>query len=370
MFTSSTSRQLGCALAAIALLVGARCALGQNKAADERLAQFKAAGPNAALTVFPAGLMGRPHRPVGEVIALILERAGMQNLEIDAPDFPPPEKADSDALAKAFAEFVRAKPVKTEYALFAEFLGSPEKGLSEIRAVIVNRAGEIVWRDTQTPSDADFKRIEPKEPMDCCVLVVERLRPVLGLADPNRDDAPEGKLAKRWTERSGVPDKAELDAIKERQPAFKKSASTSTLLVYPALAGDEVSKESAAHLTQLISGGKLVKAIAADAGPQLEIKGNPNEQKVLWEMARGVRSFVQKNRPDTDYVLFAHYLMGKNAAGQVVVGGVHFVVCNRAGEWVIVDYQNSHHDDFNAIKPESREDCDRLVEKRLQSYCR
>jgi hypothetical protein len=227
-----------------------------------------------------------------------------------------------------------------------------------------------VWQDTQTPSDADFKRIDPKEPMDCCVLVVERLRPVLGLADPDRDNAPEGKLAKRWAEKSGVPEKAEQEAMKERQKAFKKAAASSTLLVYPALAGDEVSKESAAHLTRLISEGKLAKAAVAEAGPQLEIKGNPNEQKVLWEMARGVRTFVQGHRPEADYVLFAQYLMGKDASGQIAVGGVHFVVCNRAGEWVIVDYQNSHHDDFNTIKPKAREDCDRLVERRLQGYAR
>jgi hypothetical protein len=37
---------------------------------------------------------------------------------------------------------------------------------------------------------------------------------------------------------------------------------------------------------------------------------------------------------------------------------------------VIVDYQNDHHDDFNAIKPKSAEDGDRLVLKRLEGYCK
>jgi len=37
---------------------------------------------------------------------------------------------------------------------------------------------------------------------------------------------------------------------------------------------------------------------------------------------------------------------------------------------VIVDYQNDHHTDFNAIKPKSAEDCNRLVSKRLEGYCK
>lgn len=336
----------------------------------QSLTQFKTAGRDASLTVYPAGLVGRPMRQVGDVVALMLERAGMKNLEIDAPEFRVPDNADLAATAKAFGEFVKANPPKTDYALFADFLGSHEKGFEEVRMVIANRQGETVWQDRQTPSDADFKKINPKEPMQCCVLVVERIRPILGLDDPTRDAAPEGKLAKRWAEKTGVPEKAEQDALQERQQAFKKAAATATLLVYPARAGDEVSKDSAKHLATLFNEAKLTKASATDIGPQLEIKGNMNEQKVLWDMARGVREFVQGHRPDADYVLYADYLMGKNAAGKVEVGGVHFAVCDREGRWVIVDFQNSHHGDFNAIGPKSREDCDQLVLKRLTGYCR
>jgi hypothetical protein len=95
-----------------------------------------------------------------------------------------------------------------------------------------------------------------------------------------------------------------------------------------------------------------------------------NEQKVLWDMARGVREFVQAHRPDADYVLYAHYLMGKDASGKTAVGGVHFVICDREGRWVVVDFQNDHHGDFNAVNPKSREDCDQLVARRLKTYCR
>jgi hypothetical protein len=47
-------------------------------------------------------------------------------------------------------------------------------------------------------------------------------------------------------------------------------------------------------------------------------------------------------------------------------GYVHFVVCDRAGEWVLVDFQNSHHPDYQALKPTSAEACRALVAKRLE----
>jgi hypothetical protein len=158
--------------------------------------------------------------------------------------------------------------------------------------------------------------------------------------------------------------------MQERRQAFKMAAAKATLAVYPARAGDEVSKDSATHLAKLLSEAKLTKAGAAEQGPQLEIMGNMNEQKVLWDMARGVREFVQAHRPDADYVLYAHYLMGKDASGKTAVGGVHFVICDREGRWVVVDFQNDHHGDFNAVNPKSREDCDQLVARRLKTYCR
>ncbi len=90
-----------------------------------------------------------------------------------------------------------------------------------------------------------------------------------------------------------------------------------------------------------------------------------NEQKILWDMAHAFREHVQAHPPEADYALFADYLM----MGKDTVGSVHFAVCDRKGQLVIVDYQNDHHDDFKAIKPKSAEDCDRLVLKRLEGYC-
>jgi len=201
--------------------------------------------------------------------------------------------------------------------------------------------------------------------MDCCQLIVLRLRPVLGLGDMQDDNAPPGKIAERWRKSSGVPDKAELAAIEERGAAFRKAAADVTMVVYPAHAGDVFSPESAMALAALINDKALTRATASEDGPRFEIARNPNEQKVLWSMARQFSEYIQKNPPEADYALFADYLMGRKA-----VGGVHFAICNRLGELVVVDFQNSHWPDFQSIDPRSREDCDRLVLKRLEEYCR
>jgi hypothetical protein len=47
------------------------------------------------------------------------------------------------------------------------------------------------------------------------------------------------------------------------------------------------------------------------------------------------------------------------------VGAVHFVVCEKSGDWVLVDFQNSTHEDFQRISPKNVEDCDRLAVERL-----
>ena len=356
---------IGNPLSAIAMLALAFCAVPGHAQETRLLKQFKSAGRDASLTVLPVRLGDRLFPQVGEVVGMFLERGGMKNLEIGSEEFRPPEKATLAETGKALGEFVKAHPSKTAYTLFADFLVSPEHQFVEVRGVIVDQEGGIVWQDHQTGDDADFKRIGPKEPMQCCILLVERLRPVLGLDDPMRAGANESKLAERWQKKTGVADKAEKAAMEKREQAFKKAAAEATLLIYPARAGDEMSKASATYLAELVNQAKLAKATAADVGPPIKVRREMNEQKTLWDMARAFREQVQKQPPDADYVLFADYLIGKNA-----VGAVHFAICDRHGELVVVDFQNNHHDDFNAIKPKSREDCDRLVVKRLKKYCR
>jgi hypothetical protein len=44
------------------------------------------------------------------------------------------------------------------------------------------------------------------------------------------------------------------------------------------------------------------------------------------------------------------------------------VICTGKGEWVVADFQNSHHEDFQSIAPAGVTDCDKLVAKRLAGY--
>jgi len=75
---------------------------------------------------------------------------------------------------------------------------------------------------------------------------------------------------------------------------------------------------------------------------------------------------MKRNRANSDYVLFTDYWFAPSGE----VWAVHFVVCDRAGDWVIVVLQNSHQEDFQRLNPKTLEDCDRLVLERLKNKLR
>jgi len=325
------------------------------------LKQFNAAGRNASITVLPVGLAGHPNKKVGEVIGMLLERRGMEHLEVGSDEFKPPADADLAQAGTALGAFVKGHPIKTDFALFADVLATPERKITEIRILVVDRTGDVVWSDRQTLTDADFKRISPTEPMQCCVLVTERLATVLNLGAPDAK-ADKGRIVRNWEKNTGLPTDAERAAMAERLASFKKVAKTTRLTVYPIMGGGKADAAGAENLANLIKAAGLNGAIASKAGPLPKTVSDMNEQKVLWSMARSVREAVRQSPPDTDYVLFAEYLMGDKS-----VGAVHFVVCDRQGEWVLVDYQNSHLDDFQAVHPKDRAEADRLVVRRLKS---
>jgi len=326
-------------------------------------------GAEASLTIFPVVLPGGARKDAAEVLALFLEKAGMQNLATADAEFRLPEEAAFDQAAALFGEFVRAHPIATEWALYAEFVGSSRPPrVEEIRAVVVDRQGACVWVDQQTPDDADFKRLKPGCPMTCCYLVSERLRGQLGLTEADRDDSDEGQWARRLAEKSGLPDKSEWVAIDRRQEVMKRAADSATVLLYPVQIRGEVDQVSATHLVHLLNDGAVCQAVAADAGPVFELAPGPNEQRRLWDLARAARRHVRANQPGADYALFAEYMISSRDKKKVMA--VHFVICDRDGEWVIVDFQNDHHADFQSVDPRSREDCGTLLAKRLRGYLR
>lgn len=116
----------------------------------------------------------------------------------------------------------------------------------------------------------------------------------------------------------------------------------------------------------MINDEGLCKAESAKQSPLLKAsQGDPNEMKILWELAREFRDYARKNPMDADYVLKAHYVFNPQRWEQ---GFVHFIVCDRKGEWVIADLQNSHHDAYRTVKPTSRGDCDKILLERLRWY--
>jgi hypothetical protein len=345
----------------------------------KRLAAMQARGADASLTIFPVVIWATNKaekgvedigKEVGKVLGLLLEKAGMGNLEITDSVFVLPADVEFDAAAERFGDFVRANPIKTEYALYAEVVGrtgSPPQ-FDEIRGVIVDRAGDCVWVDRQTPDDSDFKRIKPECLMTCCVLLTERVRTQLRIPESASNDSGEGRFARMFAENSPAPDKAEWTVIEQRQAAMKKPAPSTKVAVFPVrLSDDEVSRESATHLANLLSEEELCEATALDTPLHIEIQPSRNQQKLLWDLARAFQGHVRQNPPEADYVLYADYMISPR---HQKVGAVHFVICDRDGEWVIVDFQNSHHSDFQSIDPKTRADCDRLVAKRLEGYLR
>lgn len=352
-----------CASLAVVAFAALAAQAGQSPA--DRLAAIQKAGPAASITVFPALLGEKPVPQVGDVIGIMLEKAGMSG--IDSSDVAATIKPGADAAtaAKQFGEFVRTQKLKTDYALFAEFVGTHDTGFTEVRTFIADKTGAEVWTDRQTKSDADFKRVSPKEPMQCCMLVSERVKTALKLPDPPAGRATPGKVEKRFSEKAGMPSEKEQSDMAPRLAALKKLGESAEIDVYPVQINGKADADAAQQLVKLLSAAKICKAQLASTSPAFTLKPSMNEQTRLWELARASRTEAKSHSGDARYALFAEYMLNPKTNA---VGAVHFVVCDRAGEWVIVDFQNNHHADFNNVSPHKADDCGKLVQKRLTGY--
>ncbi len=335
---------------------------------QQRLELMKSKGPDGSLTILPVRLAGQPFDRVTEVVGVLLEKQGLRNIELGKTPCAP-AAANLESLAAAVGAFVKTNPITTGHALYAEYNGGRQTGLNELRAVVVDQAGAVVWTDRQTPQDKAFQKNDAREPMTMSVLLVERLSPQLGLNEATAKAAKPGKLAALLDERSGLPPGEERAALPQRQQLLKESKGKATLLIFPArVHGREADAASAASLAKMINEAGLCKASAANQSLLLKAsQADPNELKSLWDLAREFRDYARKNPPDADYVLYPDYAFNPQNWEQ---GFVHFVVCDRQGEWVIADMQNSHHPDYQAIQPASREGCDKLLVKRLEGYWR
>jgi len=333
---------------------------------QQRLELMKSKGPDGALTILPVRLAGKPWDRVTEVVGVLLEQQGLRNIELGKTAFTP-AATNWESLATNVGAFVKTNPITTGYALYAEYNGDHKTGLNELRAVVVDQTGAVVWTDFLTMQDEALKKIEDRDPMTFSVLLVERLGPQLGLNDETAKAAKPGKLAALLDQRSGLPPENERAALPERQQTMKQALPGATLLIYPArIGGNQTSLPSATNIVRLLNEAGLCKAVPADATVLLKAsQADPNELKTLWDLAREFRDYVRAHPPAADYALYADYVFNPQNAEQ---GFVHFVVCDRKGEWVIVDLQNSHQPDYQSIGIISRDRCDQLLVKRLEGY--
>jgi hypothetical protein len=316
---------------------------------------------NASVTVFPVLLGGNPSPDVANVVGIMLERGGLQQVELEAATFTPDKGQDFAAQAAAFGAFAAKHGLKTDFALFASFQGS-QRRVEAVNGALVDKQGKVVWFDRQQQGSQAFDKAKPGEPLECVMLLAQQLRTPLRLLDPLREGAPASKLEQRMKQKAGVPPKAEFDAMAARLLALRKAGKPS-IRVFPARVGTDWSADSAKALAAAIEQAGFATAAAAIEPIRFTVQASSNEQQVLWSAAKSIQEAVRAAPPQQAYLLFTDFLM----AGKDEAGAVHTFLLSPAGEFVVVDYQNSHHEDFQRLSPASAEDCCRLAAIRLES---
>ena len=304
---------------------------------------------------------------IAELLGAFLERGGMEKIEIAPSAFSPPDTDSISELAAAFGQFVAKEPLKTEYAVFGQFVGTPATGPTEIRTVVADQTGKVIFADLANQEAFSRSKVKPDCPMTCTLFVAGRLGEVWELADPLREDVPEGKMAEIMRKRSGLPSEEELAAMNKRLEAVKGKFATSTVTVYPIHLWQGWDKSSAPQLARMLNEQAICRAKVSEIDPELTVQGDPNEQKVLWDTARSFREFVRNNPPATQYALLADYGLSSSSDGKQLANHVHLILCECTGDWVLVDFQNSHHGDFQNVAPKTVDGCNRLAALRLKS---
>lgn len=334
--------------------------------------------PDASLTIFPLtvfwtgewekdeahrafanayqrGFRGEKARPFALTLGLLLEEKGYAKYEVAEADFQlPREEGARKTRAATFGEFVRELDLKTDYALCTELIHTGQRGgmYEEVYSAIVNAKGQVAWEDTQRRRGSDTE-------LGALELACSRLAPAMALDKlPKRELAEEKKRMLREVRAKEPPSESERKAMEERLNTLKEAGASARVLVYPArVGGNRTDPTCAKRLSKLLNEAGLCQATAAETGPVIEGSGWPNEMQVLWLFARNVREYVREHPADSDYALFPDYWFAPSGK----VWAVHSVVCDRTGDWVIVDLQNSHQETFQQIDPRNLEDCDRLV---------
>ncbi|MEI6059787.1 MAG: tetratricopeptide repeat protein [Bacteroidota bacterium] len=331
------------------------------KEQQKRLDLMKSRSVDGSLTILPVRLMGQPMGRVSEVVGVIFEQNGLKNIELSEKAFTHSTKISLQDLADSAGKFVKTLKITTDYVLYAEMNGDMQKHtLDELLGIVVDKSGALVWSVLLNSNDELFRNVGDPDPMGYSMLLVQLLSPQMGLSEETARTAKPGKMTDIMNARSGLPPENERAAMPDRQKIMKDKFKTSTLIVFPVRIGDDKSKQGATDLIKTLNDKGICKAVLAkDTMLLLTARQDPNEMKILWDLARDFKEYVKKNPQNTDYMLYADYGMP---------GYVHFVVCDKSGEWVIADLQNSDHPDFRMFDISTMNGCNQLLITRLLRY--
>lgn len=335
---------------------------GQQK----RLEMMRSKGTDASLTILPARLMGQNWDRLSEVIGALLEQKGLKNIEVSSIAFSRVSKPALNDLIDSLKNFISAHPITTDYVLYVEMNGDQNPPpIDEVIGIILDRSAALVWNDIMNSEDDAFTRVSDPDPMGYSVLLTERMAPDFGLNAETARNAKPGKMAAKMRERSGLPPEEEMAQMPEREQKFKADFKQSNLVIFPVRDLGKENGPEAEKLAALINSAGMSKARISNTFLLLNSSDDPNEMKRLWDMAKDFRSYIKANKQDADYYLYADYVYTPD---NWPAGLVHFIICDRQGDWVIVDFQNSEKPDYIQIKPTSAETCNKLVVARINKY--
>jgi hypothetical protein len=326
----------------------------------DRRAKLHEAGVGAPLTLWPVRVLGRPNDTVADALGLVLERHGMASLASASADFDAKELA-WDAIPAAFGAHVKANAGKAgvpagSYSLYAEFLGDPEHGPTEVRFVVIDAAGETVLVDRQTPTDPAFRRTAgaDPDPLGCASCVGERLFELAGwkkVAGGVRD----GRFAAMWEKKSGVPDRKERALMQQRASVLREGLAGTTVAVFAPVWAKADELDGARFAAAVKQGLSCKDATAAGAG--LAVAPSANQQKRLHDLAAAVKAQLQQQPISADYAVAIE--LGFEATGKS--GFTNVVVLTKAGELVLAEFQNDQHPLFQQHAPKTLADGERLA---------
>lgn len=320
------------------------------------------------VTLHPVLVLGQPSPKVAEALALVLEKSGMSDLEVAATAFTMAKDTPWDDVPALLRSHVQnAKGPATRFHLYAEFLGTPRTGPEEVRFVLVDGQGELVWSDRQTKADADFRRTAAKDPdpLGCATLVGNRL---FRLAEWKRDPGAvkDGKFSQLWRNKSGTPDAKELAAMKQRLATMREALHAARVIVLPTLSQGKHDPDSSARLATLLHQEVEGTFAAGCAETRLQGTQDSNEQKRLWDLARNLQKALTKAPITEDYALVVD--LGIDAEHNH--GYVHTIVCTGKGELVLAAFSNDQSAVFQRIAPKTAQDAERVAVAMLREQLR